>query len=308
MTIDFSSTPDDSPTNTESKGSMFAPVPAWERGKKRRMFGGSARSTDSAHVAEEPRSFAAESETETLAGDQRAYAFDPIGPADESAFAATTESEFAGTPSYASVTARRKTSVAPVAIAAGIVLLGGLAATGWYMSQNHTTGLAELTPGSTATTTTTTVAAGDQAPTADAATPQAALPAASASASAPAAAAPVAHTTTMTTTTHSSAPASVTHRTAVARAKAPATRSATDAGTNAVATLPATPQPYQGAAAAAAPTPPAPTPAPPLVLTIPPATTQAAPAETAPAPTQTAPTQTAPPSTTATPPTQPPSQ
>ena len=303
MTIDFSSTPDDSPTNTESEGSMFAPVPAWERSKKRRMFGGRARSPDATRVAEEPRSFAAEPEAETLAGDQRAYAFDPIGPTDESAFATPGEPAFATTPSYAGVTERRKTSVAPVAIAAGIVLIGGLAATGWYMTQNHTAGMAELTPGSTATTTTTAVT-GDQVQTAENATPQAALPAASASVSAPAAAAPVTHTTT-TTSTHSSAPATVTHRTtAVAHAKAPASRSAADAGANASASaaLPATPQPYQGSSAAA-PTPPAATPAPPLVLTIPPATTtQAAPVETAPAPTVTAP-----PPTTATPPT-PPSQ
>jgi hypothetical protein len=302
MTIDFSATPDNSPTNTESEGSMFAPTPAWERSKKRRMFGSRARSADTARVAEEPRSFAAEPETDTLAGDQRAYAFDPIGPTDESAFASTEEPAFASTPSYANVTARRKTSVAPVAIAAGIVLIGGLAATGWYMTQNHTAGVAQLTPGSTDTTTTTTLAAAAQAPTADAATPQAALPAASASASAPAAAPPVAHTTTTRTTTHSSAPATVTHRaTAVARAKAPASRSAADAGTNASATLPAGPQPYQGSSAAA-PTPPAATPAPPLVLNIPPATTQAAPVQTAPAPTVTAP-----PPTTATPPSPPPS-
>jgi cytoskeletal protein RodZ len=305
MTIDFSSTPDDSPTNTESGGSMFAPTPAWERSKKRRMFGSRARSADATRVAEEPRSFAAEPETETLAGDQRAYAFDPIGPTDQSAFAAAGEPAFATTPSYASVTERRKTSVAPVAIAAGIVLLGGLAATGWYMAQDHTGGIAQLTPGSTATTTTTAVT-GDQMQTAQNATPQAALPAASASASAPnaAAPAPVTHTTT-TTSTHSSAPASVTHRTtAVAHAKAPASRSAADAGTNASATLPATPQPYQGGSSAAAPTPPAATPAPPLVLNIPPATTtQAAPVQTAPAPTVTAP-----PPTTATPPTPPPSQ
>ena len=293
MTIDFSSTPEDSPTNTESEGSMFAPVPAWERSKKRRMFGGRARSPDATRVAEEPRSFAAEPETETLAGDQRAYAFDPIGPTDESAFATTDEPAFAATPSYAGVTARRKTSVAPVAIAAGIVLIGGLAATGWYMTQNHTTGIAQLTPGSTATTTTTTAVTGDQVQTAENAMPPAALPAASASATAPAATAPAAVThTTTTTTAHTSAPATVTHRTvAVAHAKVPASRSAGDAGTNASASaaLPATPQPYQGSSAAA-PTPPAASPDPPLVLSIPPATTtQAAPVETAPAPTVTAP-------------------
>ena len=50
---DFSNTPN--PADTES--SMFAAVPAWERNKKRGVFGRSARRTESA-IADEPRSFA----------------------------------------------------------------------------------------------------------------------------------------------------------------------------------------------------------------------------------------------------------
>src|SRR5438309_6461995 len=111
MTIDFSTTPDNGPTTSESDSAMFAATPAWERSKKRRRFGGGKSG-----VAEEPRGFAPEPETTTRAAEQGAYAFDPIGPADS---AQPTESAFAGTPSYASVTARRKGSAAPVMIAAG---------------------------------------------------------------------------------------------------------------------------------------------------------------------------------------------
>ncbi len=297
MTIDFSSTPDDGPTTTESEGSMFAPTPSWERGKKRsglaRMFSGGAT-----RVADEPRSFAAESdaplETGVLAGDQRAYAFDPIGPAeasvaDASVFETTAEPAFAGTPTYANVSARRKTNAAPVAIAAGIVLLGGLAATGWYMNQPHTAGVAQLTPGEVSTTTT------DSAPiqAAQAATPQEALPGASAST----AAAP-ARTSITTTTTRAAAPASVTHQTTtVARAR-PAARSAQDVTSDASTTAPVRPAQE---APQAAPTAPAPTPTAPLVLTLPPtqaAPVQVAPDTAAPAPTQTAPATAAPPETT----------
>ncbi|WP_372784395.1 hypothetical protein [Phenylobacterium sp.] len=283
MTIDFSATPDNGPTSTETESSMFAPIPSWERGKKRRglsrAFGG-GRTT---RVAEEPRSFVAEPdrslETGVLAGDQRAYAFDPIAPTN--AAMAEAEPAFAGTPSYANVSARRKSNAAPVAIAAGIVLLGGLAATGWYMTQNHTVGVAQLTPG--AVTTTTTTAAGDEVQTAQNLTPQAALPAASESASAPTAAAPAATHVTTTTTTHSAAPASATHKTTTTVARARPARSAGEASADVSATAPAqaAPAPVQAA--------PTPTPAAPLVLTIPAAPAQAAPVQTAPAPTETPP-------------------
>ena len=44
MPSDFISTPEDFSTDKESESPMFAPVPAWERGKKRRGFGGSRAS------------------------------------------------------------------------------------------------------------------------------------------------------------------------------------------------------------------------------------------------------------------------
>ncbi|MDB5499851.1 MAG: hypothetical protein JWP28_3882, partial [Phenylobacterium sp.] len=253
MTIDFSATPDNSPTTNESDSPMFAPVPAWERGKKRRGFGGGRTS----RVAEEPRSFASEPETTTAAAEPGAYAFDPIGPTGS---AQPTESQptdnqagesmFAGTPSYAGVTARRKGSGA-VAIAAGIILLGGLGAAGWYYTQPHDSGIAQLTPGSPTTTTTTTAAATDTSSdqltqaTAPPSTPPAAMPGASTAASATPPA--TTHSTTTTTTTaRSSAPAAA-HRTVTARAR-PASRSAADVSADASATAPAPSAPTPQAA------------------------------------------------------------
>jgi len=268
MTIDFSATPQDSPTNTQSDSPMFAPVPAWERGKKRRGFGGGRTS----RVDEEPRSFAAEPEISAAAAEQGAYAFDPIGPAGSArpTESQPTESVFAGTPSYAGVTARRKGNGAPVAIAAGIILLGGLGAAGWYYTQPHDTGIAELTPGSPTTTTTTTAAAATDTPNdqlAQASTPQAAMPAASAAATATPPA--TTHSTTTTTTTARSSAPAATHRTVTALAR---TRSAEDVSSDA------------SAAAPAPPAPPAPTPqAAPPIVSVPPA------AQAAPAPVQTAP-------------------
>lgn len=276
MTIDFSATPDDSPTSKESDSPMFAPTPAWERGKKRRGFGGG-------RVAEEPRSFAPAPEAPAAAAETGAYAIDPIGPAGS---AQPTESMFAGTPSYAGVTARHKGSGAPVAIAAGIILLGGLGAAGWYFTQSRETGIAQLTPGSpttTTTTTTTTAASSDQlAQTGPPiSTPPAAMPGGSAAVTAaPPATAPSAATTsaTTTTTTRSSAP---THRTVTARATRTASRSAQELSADVSATAPA----------AAAPAP-APQVAP--LVTVPPpapaAPAAAAPATSSvPAPTQTPP-------------------
>ena len=282
MTIDFSATPDNSPTTNESDSPMFAPVPAWERGKKRRGFGGGRTS----RVAEEPRSFASEPETTTAAAEQGAYAFDPIGPTgsaqpteSQPTDSQAGESMFAGTPSYAGVTARRKGSGAPVAIAAGIILLGGLGAAGWYYTQPHDSGIAQLTPGSP-TTTTTTAAATDTSSdqltqaTAPPSTPPAAMPGASTAASATPPA--TTHSTTTTTTTARSSAPAATHRTVTARAR-PASRSAADVSADASATAPA---------------PPAPTPQAAPLMNVPP------PAQAAPAP---APVQTAPPATSAAP-------
>ena len=55
MPTDFSANPDDDRTTSDPESSMFAPVPAWERNKKRRSFGSGRAS----RVAPESRSFAA---------------------------------------------------------------------------------------------------------------------------------------------------------------------------------------------------------------------------------------------------------
>jgi hypothetical protein len=267
MPADFTSSEND-PTLTESENSMFAPVPAWERGKKRRSFGMGR----SSRVAPEPRSFTSDEELEprvsTMSG--------PAVGAERVEFIDTTDddlgdSAFAGTPIYANRTAARKgNGAAPIAIAAGVILLGGLAAAGWYATQPHDQGMAQLTPGATTTTTTATTAG-------DTVTPDAALPAQVAqNVTPPAPAAPATHAKVVTTTRSSGA---VTQHTAVARAapaKAPA--SVSDNAANASATAPA-PTPAPSAAPPAAAAPPAP-----LVLTIPPtaAPTQAAPTTTAP--------------------------
>ena len=292
MPTDFTSNPADEPIRSESETPMFAPIPAWERGKKRRGFGGGR----SSRVAAEPRSFAADAvEGDVVTGaavreDLRPYETRSEAMADSLAPTPATDTAFAATPAYATRTAVRKNSAAPVAIAAGIILLGGLAAAGWYYSQPHGQGVAELTPGSTATTTTTTAGAPtpgepQQLAQADAAPPAAAAPPP-----------PAAHAKTTTTTTVHSAPAPAARTTTVRTHRA---TSASDVSADASTTAPAR------AAPAPAPTPAAPpaaaAPAPPLVLSIPPATTQAAPVQTAPATTQAAP-QTATPPATQTPP------
>jgi hypothetical protein len=290
MPIDFTSSEND-PTLTESEGSMFAPVPAWERGKKRRGFGmgGSSR------VAPEPRSFA--SDDDIVAPRVGAMSGPAVG-AERVEFVDTTDAAlgdaaFAGTPIYANRTAARKgNGAAPIAIAAGVILLGGLAAAGWYASQPHDQGIAQLTPGATTTTTTATTAG-------DTVTPDAALPAQVAQNVTPAA--PAAHAKIVTTTTRSTGP--VVQHTTVARAapaRAPAQASDNAANASATATAAApTPAPAPSAAppAAAAPTAP-------LVLTIPPAApSQAAPTTTAPVETPVTPQTTQAPPPTQTPPT-----
>ncbi|THD58781.1 hypothetical protein [Phenylobacterium sp.] len=297
MTVDFSATPEDSPTNSESDTPMFAPIPAWERGKKRRGFGARrAPAPVAAQVAAEPRSFtpaddlsppsvsAAPLHTGPMMADPVATrpAVDQMGGVDP------TDTSFIAGPAFASSgRARRNTSTAPIAIAAGIILVGGLAAAGWYASQPHNTGVAELTPGGATTTTTTTDSSGGDQLAQTTPPP-----------------APVAKAkTTTTTTTHSSGRPAASHRAA-------ASRSASDETADVSANAPtqAQPAPVQAAppaASAAQPPAAAATPNPPLVLNLPqaPATTATPPAQQA-APTAAAPSDTTP----ATPPTSAPPQ
>ncbi len=248
MTTDISATPDNSPTNTSADSPMFAPVPAWERNNKRRGFGGG-------RSAAEPRSF------------EPAPAIDAMGGVDP------TDANFAAGPTFADRTRKPASSNVPVAIVAGLIVLGGIGAAGWYAMQPHgAPGVAELTPGAATTSTTTT-------------TPDGSTTAVAQNTPLPAAAAPPATKaiTTTSTTAHSSGGA-VSHRTTtVARAhRAPSvSETAADAST----TAPVTP-PLQRAAPV---TPPATMPAPPLVLNLPQVAPAPAPATVSPPTTQAAP-------------------
>ncbi|WP_293369475.1 hypothetical protein [Phenylobacterium sp.] len=266
MTIDFSATPDDSPTNNTADGPMFAPVPAWERNKKRRGFGGGR--------ASEPRSFAPADEP--LAATPVSDALGPLEPTDDA---------FAAGPTFANRTKKTASSNVPIAIVAGLIVIGGVGAAGWYAMQPHGgQGVAELTPGSATTTT----------------TPDGSVTTQVAEATTPATPAAPAGKATTTTTTARSRDGGVTHRTTTTVRSHAASDTAADASTT--APMPrAAPAPQPASPAAAAPAA-APTPAPaaPLVLTLPPSS---APQSTAPADTP-APVQSAPAPTTAPPPTQ----
>ena len=245
MSVDFNSTPLNSPTTNESETPMFAAVPAWERSStKRRGFGGGKRRS----AAPEPTVF----DAAPVAG---------LG-------GTTAESEdvaFAAAPTYSTRTVKKSSGMAPLAIAAGIIAVGGLAAAGWYATQPHETGgMAQLTPGTETTTTPVPTPAPEMA--AAAVTPDT-MPATTPPQRAPeAAAAPVPAKTRL-----AAAPPARTR-------PAQASRSAEDAGVNSSATLPAAPQPYSGPATAPqAPADVTPTPAAPA-WNIPPAAQSPAPA------------------------------
>jgi cytoskeletal protein RodZ len=270
MPIDFSATPDDSPTNNTADGPMFAPVPAWERNKKRRGFGGGRR-------ASEPRSFAPTADP--LIAEPAA---DSMGPLEAD------DGNFAAGPTFANRTRKTASSKAPLAIVAGLIVIGGVGAAGWYAMQPHAgQGVAELTPGSSSSSTATTPDGSVTTQVAQATTPD--TPAAPA------------EKATTTTTTARTAHGTITHKTTTTVRSRAASDTAADASTTAPmpAAVQATPAPQ--AAPAAAPPAAAATPAPaaPLHLNLPPsstAPTTTAPADT-PAPVQSAPATTAPPPT-----------
>lgn len=128
MSVDFTANPI---SRTSSEGSVFAAVPSWERSKKRRGFSGGRP------MAARPLTASEQVVVETRP---------PTG-----------QSVFAAPPVYTATT-RRQSGGAPLAIAAGILALGGLATAGWYAYQPHDVGVAQLTPGSTSAVTTVTQA------------------------------------------------------------------------------------------------------------------------------------------------------
>jgi hypothetical protein len=210
MSVDFNSMPKTEPGLGESDTPMFAGVPSWERNRKRRSFGG---------------------------GKTRTVAVEPVAPRN-AADVPVSESAFVTAPIQTTrVVKKSGGSVAPLAIAAGIIAIGGLAAAGWYASQPHDTGVAQLTPGTESAAPTTT------APMPQVATNLAPMPGESATAPAAAPTPAKAETPAPRASTRVAAAAP-------ARARPAASRSAEDAGVNTSATLPAAPQPYSGAAVA----------------------------------------------------------
>jgi Meckel syndrome type 1 protein len=270
MSMSFTSDNQPSPELPESDTPLFAANPIWERSaKKKRGFGGSRRTASTAAavgpVTADPMT-APMTEREPLSSQTMSAA-----------------------PYTRTTTTRKKDAGVPaVAIAAGVIVLGGLAAAGWYATQPHDNGVAQLTPGapgagalapSTATTT-TTLAANTPPPAA-----------ATAPAEAPKA--------TKTTTTHTTPMAAATPRVRpAARAVAP---SAAAAGVNASAALPDGPQPYSGAAAAPAPAAPATVQSIPVTPPVEPAPAVSASSPTTTTPATPAPEQATPPETAAEP-------
>lgn len=213
MSVDFNSTPMNNPTTNESDTPMFAAVPAWERNRKRGMFGGKARSAA-------PRATGVDTSPEPA----------PAAPLDSA------DTIFAAAPAYATRPAKKGRAGAPLAIAAGIVAIGGLAAAGWYAAQPHDAGVAQLTPGTASTA----------APIAPVAPPEMAANLPATPAPAPLAQPAVAPAKAVTP------PARTGARVAAVRTRpAPVSRSAEQAGVNTAATLPAAPQPYSGSGAPA---------------------------------------------------------
>lgn len=260
MPVDF--TAREGATTPETESPTFAPTPLWERdAKKRRAARGrpAARQPirDPAIDAGEPGAGAGVLGATTAA--------EPLDPAYETQRADTERRP----------TTRHSNGVTVGTIAAGVVVVAALGAIGWYASQRHDGGVAELTPG---------------APAASAvALNTAALPANPMAASTPPAPATNSASTTQentTTTTRAAPPRRNATKPVAARAPVPRVRpadssSALDAAVNAGATAPviATPSPVPGGSPApAAPqqtSPIAPplnaTPAPPPSTTAPPA-------------------------------------
>lgn len=164
---------------TDEEGILFAPVPAWERGKKRRGLGMGA-----AKRVAEPRTF--ETTDATTYRDERPVAAAVTGApiidtrdgfgrttATTSTLAAEEDTSFTAPISRTTTVRKTKSGVPGAAVAAGIVALAAIGGAGWYMSQDNDTQVAELTPGVSETSTSTTaLATAPIAPPAPAATPR----------------------------------------------------------------------------------------------------------------------------------------
>lgn len=247
---------------TDAEGVMFPTNPIWERGNKRRGFGGRraapaeaapaaaapAAITPSSTLTEEPRTFAPEAYEEPMTLDRR------VG---ETPSMHATEDPGLVAPIGPATTRVRKSGGFGPAIAVGAVAAIALAAGGgWYMTRDRG-GVPQLAPGAT----------GAQMATAPMPPPAASVPltpspsetAAGAVTSLPAAAtaqAQSARTTTVRTERHMASAARA--RPAASSAGA---ASATTGSVDTSATLPDAPQPYSSLNPGAAPAPVNPAPA-----------------------------------------------
>ena len=253
--MSISYTGDDRPKNiqdqtdvdlTTVESSSFAPVPAWERGKKRR--GGAGPAVTPMAATHSPVS------SDAVEPSRRP---DPLGePSVLTTRPTLDRARVEEAPvSYERKVAKRDNSM-PLIIGAGVLTLATLGAAGWYATQPRDGGVAELTPGTTAT-----VAAPLTAETTTlAATPTAAPPITQV----PIAAPQRAVTPTWT--------AAVSRARPLAAAAASPTAAQAGIDASGTATLPTGPQAYSGSAA---PAPVVDTPAP---LATPPVASEPAPA------------------------------
>lgn len=262
-------TPGSDKSITEEEGVMFAATPVWDRNRKRKGgFGRKAAPAAAAStVAPEPRSFVERDDLALDAPVQRPMADTYVRPDPViSRLAPSAETDAGmvaaiGRPSARTTRSAKSSSVAPIALAAGVVALGAIAGVGWYATQGDD-GIPEMAPGGQ-----TEMSAAPLPPVVT--TPETPSEAAMA-VNLPNAAAPP-------RTTVPSAP--VRQAQARSRPAAAAAPSAGDTGVNASATLPAGPQPYSTLNPGA--TPPAEvTPPPAVAPTAPTPPTQAAPAPT----------------------------
>jgi hypothetical protein len=233
MPVDFSA-PEGAVT-PETDGSMFAATPLWDRDAKKHR----GRRVVASRSVRDPVIDAGQAG----AGAGAIGAATAAEPADA---AYETQPVMAGE----QVTARRR-GVPTGAVAAGVVAIAALAGVGWYASQPHDTGVAQLTPG--ATTATSEMALNTAAPPSAAQLPVAPPP--------PPQSEATTHETTTTSTSRPAAAAAtprardtVAARTPTARVRPAPRDSALEAGVNASTTAPmiATPAPTPSAATAPA--------------------------------------------------------
>ncbi|WP_411286966.1 hypothetical protein [Phenylobacterium sp.] len=241
----------------ESEPTMFAPVPSWERGKKKRGFGAKKAVAVDPIVTTSAAGLGATADPMDAELTGRSFAQAPayVAPLYSDTPAPTTRIDPLLGPTTsvrddnaplvapigrtAATSAKRQGGLPVAAIGAGVLALGALVAGGWYATQPRDN-VAELTPGVADSTTTTAMAPIDPA------------------LAAPAATVPAQTTTTTTTTVRATAPApsrATTTRTAsVTRTRPAAANSAQTVGINASGTaeLPSAPQAYSGTASSSA--------------------------------------------------------